>query len=147
MPVRITKLVVNPEFCALRPTMARDKGKPQGPARMPTVYPKQRPQIQELAGRDVFTLSGVVSEKEARGIIDFALSLGLQHQSSRGPKYGEVGTEAGAETGAHTEHAQVTNYCGRICIAVLCVGYCIVLGGTHGGNGTLFWHVDSPWRY
>lgn len=114
MPVRITKLVVNPEFCALRPTMARDKGKPQGPARMPTVYPKQRPQIQELAGRDVFTLSGVVSEKEARGIIDFALSLGLQHQSSRGPKYGEVGYGGRGGEGAHIEHARVLEICGII---------------------------------
>ena len=111
MPVRIIKLVVKPELRALRPAMARDMGKPQGSGRMPTVYPKQRPQIQELSGRDVFTLSGVVSEKEARGIIDFALSLGLQHQSSRGPKYGEVGHEGSGGEGAHIEHARVVEVC------------------------------------
>ncbi|RMZ56575.1 hypothetical protein APUTEX25_001422 [Auxenochlorella protothecoides] len=44
----------------------------------------------EISGRDLFTVTEVLSSKEASCIVEYAESLGLTHQSSRGPKFGEA---------------------------------------------------------
>ncbi|KAL6774036.1 hypothetical protein ACKKBG_A23525 [Auxenochlorella protothecoides x Auxenochlorella symbiontica] len=69
--------------------MGRERGgaRPKGP---PHVSPKQSPAVQEISGRDLFTVTEVLSSKEASCIVEYAESLGLTHQSSRGPKFGEA---------------------------------------------------------
>lgn len=57
---------------------------------MPKVSKKENISVTRLKETDVFTVEGVLTLEEAQRIVEAAEAIGFEHQSSRGPAFGEV---------------------------------------------------------